>query len=91
MDGTFLVYSYTHADLQSKVDTKLGDLCSRVKKWCFRCVVGNKSDQREISGERREDFDHQLGAMFTKTSAASNTGTWHSNPEFKIPYYMDTM
>lgn len=41
------------------------------------CVVGNKSDlydQREVSREKGEEFAHQLGAMFTETSAANNIG-----------------
>ena len=41
------------------------------------CVVGNKcdlSDQREISRDRGEKFAHQLGAMFSETSAATSTG-----------------
>ena len=41
------------------------------------CVVGNKtdlSDQREVSRERGEDFAHQIGAMYTETSASENTG-----------------
>lgn len=53
-------------ELESKVDSKLA-----------LCVVGNKSDlldQREVSRERGEDFAHQLGAMFTETSAANNIG-----------------
>ena len=41
------------------------------------CVVGNKSDlsdQREVSRDKGEKFAHQLGAMFTETSAANNSG-----------------
>ena len=41
------------------------------------CVVGNKSDlaeQRQVSRDRGEEFAHQLGAMFSETSAASNAG-----------------
>ena len=40
-------------------------------------MVGNKSDlfdQREVNRERGEEFAHQLGAMFTETSAANNIG-----------------
>jgi len=53
-------------ELQSKVDSKIA-----------LCVVGNKCDlteQREISREKGEEFAHQLGAMFTETSASSNIG-----------------
>ena len=41
------------------------------------CVIGNKMDlsaQREVSRERGEEFAHQIGAMYTETSAAENTG-----------------
>ena len=41
------------------------------------CVVGNKCDlfdQREVSRDKGEEFAHQLGAMFTETSAADNIG-----------------
>lgn len=47
------------------------------------CVVGNKSDlfdQREVSRERGEEFAHQLGAMFTETSAANNIGKINTEP-----------
>ncbi len=41
------------------------------------CVVGNKCDlagEREVSREQGLDFAHQIGAMFTETSAAHNSG-----------------
>ncbi len=41
------------------------------------CVVGNKCDlagDREVSREQGLDFAHQIGAMFTETSAAQNNG-----------------
>ncbi len=41
------------------------------------CVIGNKMDlsaQREVSRERGEEFAHRIGAMYTETSAAENTG-----------------
>lgn len=41
------------------------------------CVVGNKtdlSDRRQVSREKGEEFAHQIGAMYTETSAADNTG-----------------
>lgn len=57
-------------ELESKVDTKLA-----------LCVVGNKCDlidQRQVSRERGEEFAHNLGAMFTETSAANNLGVKES-------------
>ena len=47
------------------------------------CVVGNKTDlsgQREVSRERGEEFAHQIGAMYTETSAAENTGERSTRP-----------
>lgn len=41
------------------------------------CVVGNKCDltgEREVPKDRGETFAHQLGALFTETSAAENMG-----------------
>lgn len=41
------------------------------------CVVGNKADlasEREVSREEGLDFAHEIGAMFTETSAAQNNG-----------------
>ena len=41
------------------------------------CVVGNKCDltgEREVPKDRGEAFAHQLGALFTETSAAENMG-----------------
>ena len=40
-------------------------------------MVGNKCDlagEREVSREQGLDFAHQIGAMFTETSAARNSG-----------------
>ncbi len=40
-------------------------------------MVGNKCDlagDREVSREQGLDFAHQIGAMFTETSAAQNNG-----------------
>ncbi len=41
------------------------------------CVVGNKADlssEREVSRDEGLDFAHEIGAMFTETSAAQNIG-----------------
>lgn len=54
-------------ELESKVDNKNLALC----------IVGNKcdlADEREVTREKGEDFAHELGAMFTETSAAENVG-----------------
>lgn len=53
-------------ELESKVDGKIA-----------LCVVGNKCDltgEREVPKDRGETFAHQLGALFTETSAAENMG-----------------
>lgn len=41
------------------------------------CVVGNKIDlsaERRVRRESGEEFAHQIGAMYTETSAAENIG-----------------
>ena len=41
------------------------------------CVVGNKTDlsaERRVRRESGEEFAHQIGAMYTETSAAENVG-----------------
>ena len=49
------------------------------------CVVGNKCDlsgEREVSRDQGLDFAHQIGAMFTETSASQNTGNLFQSCDF---------
>ncbi len=44
-------------------------------------MVGNKGDlasDREVSREQGLDFAHEIGAMFTETSAAQNNGIYNN-------------
>ena len=57
------------------------------------CVVGNKCDltgEREVPKDRGEAFAHQLGALFTETSAAENMGILHHTQQ-RIIYWMYCM
>ena len=59
-----LVYTHTHTHTHQHTHPAL-------------CVVGNKCDlvdEREVTREKGEEFAHELGAMFTETSAAENIG-----------------
>jgi GTPase SAR1 family protein len=66
-EKSFIDATHWVSELQSKVDTPLA-----------MSVVGNKTDlspdHRVVPTDKGVEFAHSLGAMFTETSAADNTG-----------------
>ena len=67
---------FSFVELESKVDGKIGKEDPPHPTPAL-CVVGNKCDltgEREVPKDRGETFAHQLGALFTETSAAENMG-----------------
>lgn len=76
-NAAMIVYDITSEKSFEEAQTWAKELESKVDCKLALCVVGNKSDlaeQRQVSRDRGEEFAHQLGAMFSETSAASNAG-----------------
>ncbi|XP_064388100.1 uncharacterized protein LOC135336273 isoform X2 [Halichondria panicea] len=75
-NAALIVYDITQKRTFDEAKEWVRELESKVDSNLALCVVGNKCDlagEREVSREQGLDFAHQIGAMFTETSAAHNS------------------
>nr|ABD65440.1 Rab21-like [Suberites domuncula] len=76
-NAALIVYDITREKSFEEAQEWVRELESKVDSNLSLCVVGNKCDlsgEREVSREQGLEFAHQIGAMFTETSAAQNSG-----------------
>ncbi|CAI8057134.1 Ras-related protein Rab-21 [Geodia barretti] len=76
-NAAMIVYDITREKSFQEAQEWVKELESKVDGKIALCVVGNKCDltgEREVPKDRGETFAHQLGALFTETSAAENMG-----------------